>query len=119
MSANDLTRERDTRYVPYPVPEEYSRAYFEGELVRLQIIIENLTRPNMVEIHQAVDKPRGGDFIFIDGINWDPNGQGQGLYIYINGTYRKITLSGPVTVESATSAFTLAGNVPTVSATPA
>ncbi len=118
MSANDLTRERDTRYVPYPVPEKYSRSYLEDELRRLQIVIENLTRINMVEIHQSVDKPRTGDLIFIDGIDFDPNGQGQGIYIHINGTYRKFTMTGPITVDIPESSFTLVGNVPTISATP-
>lgn len=115
MSARDLSRERDTRYVPYPVPDDYSRSYLEDELRRLQIIIENLTRINMVEIHQAVDKPRSGDFIFIDGIDFDPNGQGQGVYIHINGTYRKFTITGPVTVDIPETSFTLEGNIPAFS----
>jgi len=114
MGKEDLSRHRDTRYVAYPVPAEYSADYFRNELLRLQLVIENLSQLNLVEIHQEIDKPRQGDVVFVDGISFDPTGQGQGVYVYIDGTYRKLTMSGPKTVAVPETDFTLSTFVPTV-----
>lgn len=73
--------------------------YFYTELRR---IADRLNNPigiqNFEPLGAQPQKPREGDVVFADGVNWDPqpglgpNNGGKGLYVYTGSAYEKLNV---------------------------
>ena len=64
-----------------------------GELTRISnSLITNKSTLNLPVTNVAPSKPQIGDVKFADGADWNPTGQGQGVYIYnTSGAWQKIS----------------------------
>lgn len=80
-------------YRPIPImpssPEDMA-AQFNRELERLSDELETIRLGYNPVHYVAPDKPRDGMKRYADGTQWDPGG-GEGLYIYYNGVWNKMS----------------------------
>ena len=77
-------------FVPEPVTKslEEIRAYIERELYRVGDSMHGETEALfLVELHVEPSKPRDGQVVFADGVDWNP-GSGAGYYGYRASAWR-------------------------------
>jgi len=76
-----------THYEPGPLPtdSEDLGIYVVTELKRLGDVLFNQATFRLERIHEAPQKPRGGDVRYADGSNWNP-GSGEGIYFFKEST---------------------------------
>jgi len=56
-------------------------AYIAQELRAIANAFAGVDRVRLVELHVEPDRPRDGDIVLADGVNWNP-GSGAGYYGY-------------------------------------
>lgn len=64
-------------------------AYLRRELLRISGAFQYETIV-LKELHNEPAKPSEGELANADGTDWNP-GHGAGIYVYLNGTWNKIT----------------------------
>jgi hypothetical protein len=76
-----------THYEPGPLPTdgEDLGIYVVTELKRLGDVLFNQATFRLERIHEAPQRPRGGDIRYADGSNWNP-GSGEGIYFFKEST---------------------------------
>ena len=76
-----------THYEPGPLPTdgEDLGIYVVTELKRLGDVLFNQATFRLERIHEAPQRPRGGDSRYADGSNWNP-GSGEGIYFFKEST---------------------------------
>lgn len=81
------------KYVPSVSPgvAEELPPFIGRELVKISNVVNNISEGHMEVTNVAPEKPRAGDIRYADGTNWNPNSQGEGLYLYLStGAWSKL-----------------------------
>lgn len=66
-------------------------AYLSRELLALsQAIAGPSERLNLTPLTVAPTKPRNGDLVYADGVNWKPDGVSGGFFGFTGGIWKKL-----------------------------
>lgn len=84
-----------TEYAPEAPPitiDPELQDYLARELARVGDSVRRVNEVVMAAINVAPTKPEEGAIIYADGVNFNPNGEGEGFYGYVNGAYVKFSI---------------------------
>lgn len=82
---------RNVEYLPGPVPYDLQghTRFLQDELFKVADVLRILSSGFIQEVSVEPVRPRTGDQVLADGVNFDP-GAGQGVYCYYNNTWNKL-----------------------------
>lgn len=83
---------KTNQYVPSPTVTSFLDV--DRELRRIQESFSSLAEHVATEKStESPDKLMNLQVRYADGVGWNPRGLGAGLYVYIDGVWRKITMT--------------------------
>lgn len=88
-----LTRSSSvTRWSPGSVPSDPAELpdYLQRELHRLSDTLFNIDSMNLKRTHVPPPKSRDGDMRYADGVDWNPTGEGGGVYLFVRDQWIRI-----------------------------
>lgn len=84
-----------TAYAPEAPPitlDAELQEYLNRELNRIGDAVQRTNEVVLTPTNVAPTKPEEGSIIYADGVNFNPNGEGEGVYVYVNGAWVKLSV---------------------------
>lgn len=87
-------------YIPGYAPEVTSvdelRRFVEREFQEFAKSLQETIAVDLRPINAEPNRPRTGMIVYADGVDWDPTGEGPGIYQYLEGNWSKLGANGLV-----------------------